>query len=141
MPGAAKSGYRVRDEFPSPTDNHAVSLHYHISFICRSQHASNVLMKTNTIPGRGEMVLTKLTDGESKTLRAGMHLDTGSCLCQVPARSWAKKDLLKAPEQIARADLGVCAPAFGCLSHRIAQSPRLEEETLGEEVLAQPQRL
>lgn len=24
-------------------------------------------MKTNTIPGRGEMVLTKLTNGESKT--------------------------------------------------------------------------
>lgn len=74
-------------------------------------------------------------------LRAGMHLDTGSCLCQVPARSWAKKDLLKAPEQIAGADLGLCAPAFGCLSHRIAQSPRLGEETLEEEVLAQPQRL
>lgn len=74
-------------------------------------------------------------------LRAGMHLDTGSCLCQVPARSWAKKDLLKAPEQIAGADLGLCAPAFVCLSHRIAQSPRLGEETLEEEVLAQPQRL
>lgn len=61
-----------------------------------------------------------------------MHLDTGSCLCQVPARSWAKRDLLKAPEQIAGADLGVYAPAFGCLSHKIAPSPRLGEETLGE---------
>lgn len=131
----------MRAEFPSPTDNHAVSLHYHISFIRRSRHASNVLTKTNTIPGRGEMVLTKLTNGESKTLRAGIHLDTGSCLCQVPAKSWAKKDLLKAPEQIAGADLGLCAPAFGCLSHRIAPSPKVAEETLGEEVLAQPQNL
>lgn len=90
-------------------------------------------MKTNTIPGRGAIALTKLTNGESKTLREGMRLDTGSCLCQVPARSWAKKDLLKAPEQIAGADLGLGAPAFGCLSHKVAPSPRLGEEALGEE--------
>lgn len=133
MPGAAKPGYRVRAESPSPTDNHAVSLHYCISFISRSRHPSNVLMKTNAIPGRGAMVLIKLTNGKSKTLREGTHLGSGSCLCQVPARSWAKKDLLKAPEQIAGEDLGLCAPAFGCLCHKIAPSPRLGEETLGEE--------
>lgn len=56
MPGAAKSGCRVKAESPSPKDDHAVSLHYHISFICRSWHALNVLMKSSTIPGRSEIV-------------------------------------------------------------------------------------
>lgn len=97
-----------------------VLLHYPVSFTCRSRRASHALLQTHTVLGRAEIALAQLTKGEVESRNA---LNTSFCLCQVHTRSWAKKYLLKAPEQMAGADHGLCAPAFGCLSHKIAPSP------------------